>query len=117
TPASWAIASRWSTALVEPPKAMTTAIALCSDSRVMMSLAVMPRRSKLTAASPDLRANIVRLRWMAGGAADPGSDMPMASAAEAMGMSLPGSAACSLTGADGALDGVDVAFGDGPGTA
>ena len=84
TPASWAMARRWRTAFVEPPKAMTTAMALCSDSRVMMSRAVMPWRSMFTTASPDLRANIVRLRWMAGGAAEPGSDMPMASAAEAM---------------------------------
>ena len=53
TCASWAIASRCSTAFVEPPSATTTAIALSSDSRVMMSRVVMPRRSSSTTASPE----------------------------------------------------------------
>ena len=49
-----------------------------------MSRAVMPRRSSSTTASPDLRANPSRRRSVAGGAAEPGSDMPIASATEAM---------------------------------
>ena len=36
TPASFAIASRCRTALVEPPVAITPAIELCSDLRVMI---------------------------------------------------------------------------------
>ena len=78
------MASRWSTALVEPPKAMTTAMAFSNASLVMMSRAVMPRRSSSTTASPDLRANPSRRRSVAGGAAEPGSDMPIASATEAI---------------------------------
>ena len=36
TRASWAMASRWSTALVEPPRAMTTAMAFSNASLVMI---------------------------------------------------------------------------------
>ena len=70
--------------MVEPPKAITTAIAFSSDSRVMMSRAVMPCRISSTTASPDWRANPSRRRSVAGGAAEPGSDMPIASAALAI---------------------------------
>ena len=84
TSASWAMASRCSTALVEPPKAMTTAMAFSKASLVMMSRAVMPRRSSSTTASPDLRAYMSRRRSVAGGAAEPGIDMPIASATAAM---------------------------------
>ena len=49
-----------------------------------MSLVVMPCEIKLTTASPDAIAKPSRLRSTAGGAAEPGSDMPIASAAEAM---------------------------------
>ena len=52
TSASLAIASRCRTALVDPPKAMTTAIAFSNASLVMMSRAVMPLRSNSTTASP-----------------------------------------------------------------
>src|SRR5699024_12605105 len=48
------------------------------------SLGVEHSRSQLAAAQPELRASGVRVGWMAGGAAEPGSDMPMASAVEAM---------------------------------
>ena len=84
TSASWAMASRWSTALVEPPKAMTTAMAFSNASLVMIWRAVIPRRSISTTASPDLRAKPSRRRSVAGGAAEPGIDIPMASATEAM---------------------------------
>jgi hypothetical protein len=56
--------------LVEPPNAITTA--------------VMPRRSSSTTASPLCRAYVSRRRATAGGEAEPGSDMPRASAALAM---------------------------------
>ena len=47
TSASCAMASRCSTALVEPPKAMTTAMAFSNAGFVMMSRAVMPRAEQL----------------------------------------------------------------------
>ncbi len=56
TSASWAMASRCSTALVEPPSAMITVIAFSNAGLVRMSRAVMPCRSRLTTASPDARA-------------------------------------------------------------
>ena len=70
--------------MVEPPNAITTAIAFSNASLVRMSRAVMPRRSSSTTASPLRRANPSRRRSVAGGAALPGSDMPSASAALAM---------------------------------
>ena len=84
TSASRAMASRCSTALVEPPKAMVTAIAFSNAFLVMMSRAVMPLRRRLTTASPDLRANSSRRRSAEGGAAEPGRDMPSASPMQAM---------------------------------
>ena len=84
TPASFAIASRCSTALVEPPKAMVTAMAFSNASLVRIWRAVMPCRSISTTAIPLLRAKPSRRRSTAGGAAEPGSDMPSASAALAM---------------------------------
>ena len=42
TPASRAMASRCSTALVDPPNAITTAMAFSNASRVMICRAVMP---------------------------------------------------------------------------
>ena len=84
TPASRAMASRCSTALVEPPSALTTTMAFSSASRVTIWRAVMPLSSRATTASPDRRANSSR-RWStAAGEAEPGSDMPMASAADDM---------------------------------
>ncbi len=84
TSASWAMARRCSTALVEPPKAMTTAMAFSNASLVMICRAVIPCRSSPMTASPDLRAKPSRRRSVAGGAAEPGMDMPMASATDAM---------------------------------
>ena len=70
------MASRCSTALVEPPNAMVTAMAFSNASLVRICRAVMPRRSSSTAAMPLRRAKPSRRRSTAGGAADPGSDMP-----------------------------------------
>ena len=78
------MASRWSTALVEPPSAMTTAMAFSKAGLVMIWRAVMPWRSRLTTASPERWAKPSRRRSTAGGAAEPGSDMPMASATDAI---------------------------------
>jgi hypothetical protein len=106
TSASRAIASRCSTAFVDPPKAMTTAMALSNASRVMMSRAVSPARSMPTTASPLARANPSRRRSTAGGEAEPGSDIPIASAAQAMVLAVymppqapsPGQMARSISG-------------------
>ena len=84
TPASRAMASRCSTALVEPPNAMVTAIAFSNAGLVMMSRAVMPWRSMFTTASPERRAKASRRRSAEGAAAEPGRDMPRASPMEAM---------------------------------
>ncbi len=108
TLASCAIASRCSTALVEPPNAITTAIALSKASLVRMSRAVMPRRSSSTTACPLRRAKPSRRRSVAGGAALPGSDMPSASAALSHGVRGVHAAARALARADRPLDGVDV---------
>ena len=70
--------------MVEPPNAITTAMAFSNASLTMTSRAVMPRRSISTTASPDRRAKPSRRRSVAGGAALPGSDMPSASAALAI---------------------------------
>lgn len=78
------MASRCSTALVEPPNAITTAMAFSKASLVRMSRAVIPRRSISTTASPDLRAYSSRRLSMATGEALPGKDIPSASAALAM---------------------------------
>ena len=63
---------------------MTTAMAFSSDFFVMMSRVVMPWRSISTTASPERRANPSRRRSTAGGAAEPGRLIPIASAAEAI---------------------------------
>ena len=65
--------------MVEPPSAITTVIAFSNASRVMIWRAVMPRRSSPTTASPDRCAKPSRRRSTAGGAAEPGSDIPIAS--------------------------------------
>ena len=84
TPASWAMARRWRTALVEPPVAMTTAMAFSSDRRVTMSLGSRPVRSCSTTAIPASKAASARRSEIAGGVALPGSDRPSASTAAAM---------------------------------
>ena len=93
---------------MDPPKAMTTAMAFSNASFVMMSRAVMPWRSRLTTASPERRAKPSRRRSVAGGAAEPGSDMPMASAAEAIVLAVYMPPQAPLARADRPLDGVDV---------
>jgi hypothetical protein len=70
--------------LVDPPKAITTAIAFSNASRVRICRAVMPFSIMVTTASPDARAIPSRRRSTAGGLAEPGSAMPSASAALAI---------------------------------
>ena len=50
--ASWAMARRWSTALVEPPRALVTAMAFSNAGRVRIWRGVMPARSISTIATP-----------------------------------------------------------------
>ncbi len=82
TPASWAMARMCSTALVEPPRAFVTAMAFSKAFFVMMSRAVMPRRSISTTAAPARSASPSRDRSMAGAEAEPGRLIPSASAME-----------------------------------
>ncbi len=82
TPAACAIASQCSTALVEPPVAITTAIAFSSDLRVMMSFG---RRFACTAATSTCMLCAALSRFSASSAAmveEYGSDMPTASIEE-----------------------------------
>jgi hypothetical protein len=53
TLASVAIARRWSTALVDPPRAMTTAMAFSNAGLVMIWRGRMPASSSCTTASPE----------------------------------------------------------------
>ena len=70
--------------MVEPPSAITTAMAFSKASLVMIWRAVMPWRSISTTASPERWANPSRRRSTAGGAAEPGRLMPSASATAAI---------------------------------
>ena len=63
---------------------MTTAMAFSKAGLVMIWRAVMPWRSMSTTASPERWAKPSRRRSTAGGAAEPGRDMPMASATDAI---------------------------------
>ena len=84
TSASWAIASRCSTALVEPPSAITTRIAFRNASRVMMSRGLRPRRRQAITACP-AAIRSCSLRGSTAGIEElPGSAMPSASTAEDM---------------------------------
>ncbi len=82
TPASFAIASRCSTAFVDPPSAFASAIAFSNAPFVRMSCGRSPVRSISTTASPARRASSSRRRSTAGGDAEPGSDNPSASPIE-----------------------------------
>ena len=105
TRASWAMASRCSTALVEPPHALTAAIAFSNAALVMIWRGVMPFSSRLTTASPERRAHSMRSSEVAGADDEPGSAMPSASAAVAMVLAVnmpphepaPGQACCSIS--------------------
>ena len=79
TRASWAMARRCRTAFVDPPSAIDTAMAFSNASRVMIWRGRIPRFRRLTTASPEAWARASRRGSMAGGVADPGSDMPSAS--------------------------------------
>src|ERR1019366_1907055 len=80
TSASAAIASKCSTALVDPAVAITTAAAFRTAALVSTSRGRSPLARAATAAAPVRRASSVRSADTAGGVAEPGSAMPSASA-------------------------------------
>ena len=82
TPASLAIASRWSTAFVEPPTADVRAMAFSNAGLVMIIRGVMPSSSMRTTAAPAALASAWRRASIAGGDAEPGRLMPIASPIE-----------------------------------
>jgi len=84
TRASFAIASRCSTALVDPPSAITTAIAFSNASRVRICRGRTPSARRRITVPPLARAASSRRGSVAGGDAEPGSDSPSASTAAAM---------------------------------
>jgi hypothetical protein len=53
TPAAWAIASRWSTALLEPPRAIATAIPFSKAARVRICRGASRRRMASTSATAE----------------------------------------------------------------
>ena len=82
--AACAIASRCSTALVEPLSAMTTVIAFSNASRVRICDGVMPAFTSLTTALPASSQSLILWRDTASCAELFGRLMPSASIAEAM---------------------------------
>ena len=84
TPASRAIASRWSTAFVEPAVAATPAMAFSNASRVMMSRGVVPLRRRSIASLPAFRAASAFASKTAGTAFAPAGLMPRNSSAIAI---------------------------------
>ncbi len=79
-----AMAIRCSTALVEPPRAITTVMAFSNASRVRMSRGLMSRSSSLSTASPAARQSSSLSLSSAFWAELPGRLMPRASMALAM---------------------------------
>ncbi len=76
-------------ALVEPPSASSTRRAFSTDARVMICGPADAVSMRLTAAAPVASAARRRSAWTAGMAAVPGSDMPSASAMQAMVEAVP----------------------------
>jgi len=103
TPAACAIATRCSTALVEPPRAMTSVIAFSKAARVMMSRGRMSRSSRCITASEARRQSAFLSSETAAWAELSGRLMPSASMAEAIVLAVymppqepgPGMAHCS----------------------
>ena len=84
TPAMWAMARRCSTALVEPPMAITTVMAFSNAFFVMMSCGRIPARARATAAAPARRQSSFFSSLMAIWEELFGRLMPSASMAEAI---------------------------------
>ena len=84
TPAEWAIASRCMTALVEPPRAITTVIAFSNASRVIISSGRMFSFNKCKTAAPALLESAIFAGEIAACAELFGRLIPSASIAEAI---------------------------------
>ena len=84
TPAVWAMARRWRTALVDPPRAITTVMAFSKASRVMMSRGRIPLFRRLTTAAPACRQSWILWLETAACAELFGRLIPIASMALAM---------------------------------
>ncbi len=80
TPASCAMAGRWSIVLVEQPSAMSTVSAFLKAAAVMMSRGRTPSRTRSMTFMPARLASRMRADIGAGMVPLPGSAMPMASA-------------------------------------
>ena len=76
-PYSWAIASRWSTPLVEPPVAATLAIPFSSASRVTIDEGRTSRRTRSITSSPVRRAAASLAGSSAGIPLRPDGERPM----------------------------------------
>ena len=88
-PARPAMAVKCSTALVEPPIAISTRSAFSTDRGVTIRSGVRPLRASRIAARPVASAARSRSAWTAGIAALPGRIMPRASAIEAIVLAVP----------------------------
>ena len=88
-PSRPAIAVRCTIALVEPPSVISIRKPFSTDSRVMTCDGRMGWRASRTAAWPDASAATSRCESTAGIAAVPGSDMPIASAMQAIVLAVP----------------------------
>ncbi len=84
TPASRAMASKWSTALVEPPLAATPAMAFSMALRVTMARGLMPRRTASTTNWPQRKATPSLSGSTCGTAAVPIGERPISSITVAM---------------------------------
>src|SRR3546814_18414806 len=84
-----AIAFRWTGALVDPPIAELTRIAFRNAARVMMSDGRRLVRTISTIRLPVSHAHSCRSRYGAGIAAEPGNDIPSASASEFIVVAVP----------------------------
>ena len=94
TPQRPAMASRCTTALVDPPMAMSARIAFSKASRVRILSGVRSSCTISTARRPLASASWYRLESTAGMAAPPGSVMPSASAIEAIVEAVPMTVQC-----------------------
>src|SRR5512143_3498603 len=73
------MAGRWSALLVEPPRAMSVAMALWKAARVRMSRGLILFFTRFTASKPDCLAIQMRSAYTAGALPPMGSVMPRAS--------------------------------------
>ena len=111
TPAALAMASRCSTALVEPSSAVTTVMAFSNASKQRMSDGLMPACTSRAAACPAENASRRFCSLTASCADEFGSDKPIASMAEAMLLAVyipaqapgPGMAVCSTASSSASL--------------